>query len=84
MVHASRGFLKPAGPDIQSEPAIIAGIAKATLPDCVMDWDWLVADYDRIRNSIEAVFPDFQDFNSRVRQKGGFRLTVSRVRSGDQ
>ena len=76
MVHASRGMLKAAGPELRSEPAIVAGIAKAALPDSDIDWDWLVADYDRIRDAIEAVFPDFRDFNLRVRQKGGFRLTV--------
>lgn len=76
MVHASRGMLKPAAPDLLSEPAIVAGIAKATLPGVGIDWDWLIADYDRIRDAIEAVFPDFRDFNQRVRQKGGFRLTV--------
>jgi molybdopterin-dependent oxidoreductase alpha subunit len=76
MVHASRGLLKPASPDLRSEPAIVAGIAKAALPDTVVDWDWLVEDYDRIRDKIEQVFPDFHDFNVRVRQKGGFRLPV--------
>jgi anaerobic selenocysteine-containing dehydrogenase len=76
MVHASRGKLKPAAPDLRSEPAIVAGMARATLPHVAIDWDWLVADYDRIRDAIEAVFPDFRDFNARVRQKGGFRLTV--------
>ncbi len=76
MVHASRGMLKPAAPGLLSEPAIVAGIAKATLPDTAIDWDWLIADYDRIRDGIEAVFPDFRDFNTRVRRKGGFRLTV--------
>ncbi|WP_395396966.1 FdhF/YdeP family oxidoreductase [Novosphingobium sp. BL-8A] len=76
MVHASRGFLKPAASDLRSEPAIVAGIAQAALPDVDIDWKWLIADYDRIRDAIEAVFPDFRDFNVRVRQKGGFRLTV--------
>lgn len=76
MVHASRGRLKPASSDLLSEPAIVAGIAKAALPHVAIDWDWLVADYDRIRDGIEAVFPDFRDFNERVRIKGGFRLTV--------
>ena len=76
MVHASRGFLKPAAPELKSEPAIVAGMAKATLGEGPIDWDWLVADYDRIREAIEAVFPDFADFNTRVRQKGGFRPTV--------
>ena len=32
VVHASAGRLKPASPDLKSEPAIVAGIAKATLP----------------------------------------------------
>ena len=77
MVHASRGRLKPAAPNLRSEPAIVAGIAKAALPDVAIDWDWLVANYDRIRDAIEAVFPDFSDFNARVRRKGGFRLTVA-------
>ena len=76
MVHASRGRLKPAAPDLRSEPAIVAEIAKAALPGAGIDWDGLVVDYDRIRDGIEAVFPDFRDFNVRVRHKGGFRLTV--------
>jgi molybdopterin-dependent oxidoreductase alpha subunit len=76
MVHASRGFLKPAAADLKSEPAIIAGMAKAALPDSTIPWDWLIADYDRLRDAIEAVFPHFRDFNLRVRKKGGFRLTV--------
>jgi hypothetical protein len=36
----------------------------------------MVDDYDRIRDKIEEVFPDFYDFNQRVRVKGGFRLRV--------
>jgi anaerobic selenocysteine-containing dehydrogenase len=76
MVHASRGLLKPASDNLRSEPAIIAGIAKAALPNTTVDWDWLVESYDRIRDKIEEVFPDFYDFNVRVRKKGGFRLRV--------
>ena len=78
MVHASRGFLKPPGDLVRSEPAIIAGIAKATLGDRYgIDWDGLIHNYDRIRDKIEAVFPDFFDFNARVRKPGGFRLDVA-------
>lgn len=77
MVHASRGFLNPPGPLLRSEPAIIAGIAKATLGDRHgIDWDGLISNYDRIREKIEIVFPDFHDFNKRVRVKGGFRIDV--------
>lgn len=76
MVHASRGKLRPPSDSVRSEPAIIAGLAKATLPDVNIDWDGMVANYDRIRDKIAAVFPDFHDFNDRVRAPGGFRLTV--------
>ncbi|HUD91962.1 FdhF/YdeP family oxidoreductase [Sphingobium sp.] len=76
MVHASRGRLKPAAADLRSEPAIIAGIAKATLDADNIDWDGLVANYDHIRDAIEAVYPDFRDYNRRVRVPGGFRLTI--------
>jgi len=74
MVHASRGSLPPASGLLKSEPAIVAGIARATLPDSRVDWEHLVADYDRIRDKIEAVFPDFDDYNARVRVPRGFRL----------
>ena len=76
MVHASRGRLKPVSPNIRSEHAIVAGIAKAALPDTAIDWDGMVSDYDRIRDKIEEVFPDFFQFNERIRQPGGFRLRV--------
>lgn len=77
MVHASHGFLNPPGEQLRSEPAIIAGIAKATLgAKYGIDWDGMIGNYDRIRDKIEMVFPDFADFNKRVRVKGGFRLSV--------
>jgi molybdopterin-dependent oxidoreductase alpha subunit len=77
MVHASRGFLNPPSPSLKSEPAILAGIAKATLGDKYgIEWDEMIADYNRIRDKIEIVFPDFYDFNARVRVRGGFRLDV--------
>ncbi len=74
MVHASQGGLTPASPQLRSEPAIVAGIARALLPASKVDWEGMVADYDRIRDGIEAVFPPFHDFNRRVREPGGFRL----------
>jgi molybdopterin-dependent oxidoreductase alpha subunit len=77
MVHASRGFLKPPGEEVRSEPAVIAGIAKATLGNRhAIAWDAMIENYDRIRDKIEAVFPDFHDFNARIRQPGGFRLSI--------
>jgi molybdopterin-dependent oxidoreductase alpha subunit len=74
MVHASRGSLPPASEHLRSEPAIIAGMAKATLDDLPLDWDGWIADYSRIRDSIEAVFPQFERYNERVQNPGGFRL----------
>ena len=76
VVHASRGMLQPVSEALRSEPAIVAGLAKAALPKTAIGWDALVAHYDRIRYKIEEVFPDFFDFNERVRVKGGFRLRV--------
>lgn len=77
MVHASTGRLPPPSPFVRSEPAIIAGMAKATLGERYgIDWDWLVADYDRIRDKIEGVFPAFRDYNQRIKEPGGFRLPL--------
>ena len=77
MVHASMGSLKPASEFLRSEPWIVAGIAKATLPATRVDWDRLVGDYNLIRDDIEKVFPIFYDFNKRVNVPGGFRLRVA-------
>ncbi len=74
IVHASRGHLEPASPYLLSEPAIVARLAAATLPDSPTDWLHLVEDYDRIRDLIEKVIPGFEDYNRRVRQPGGFYL----------
>ena len=76
MVHASRGKLQPGSEFLRSEPAIIAGMAQATLPDSKVPWQALIDNYDRIRDAIEAVFPDFVNFNERIRHPGGFRLPL--------
>jgi molybdopterin-dependent oxidoreductase alpha subunit len=78
MVHASRGLNTPASDQLKSEPAIVAGIGAALFgPDDIVDWPGLAADYDKIRDLIEAVFPEaFANYNERVRQPGGFRLPV--------
>ncbi|MGS4818067.1 FdhF/YdeP family oxidoreductase [Raoultella terrigena] len=74
MVHASTGSLKPASPWLLSEPAIVAGLARATLPRSPVAWEKLVADYRLIREAIEAVIPEFHQFNERIAAPGGFRL----------
>src|SRR6266852_4267376 len=77
MVHASRGGLKPASEHLKSEPAIIAAMAMATLPNTKVQWAELISDYGKIRDGIEAVFPAFADFNTRIKKPGGFRLYVA-------
>jgi len=76
MVHASRGKLLPASKQLRSEPAIIAGMAQATLPHSRVPWAHLIEDYDRIRDLIEKIYPDFRDYNARIRKPGGFRLPL--------
>ncbi|ENH4337265.1 FdhF/YdeP family oxidoreductase [Providencia stuartii] len=75
MVHASHGKLKPASPHLKSECAIVAGMAKATLPNTKVEWDEFIDDYDKIRDAMEAVLPGFDDYNARIRVPGGFHLT---------
>ncbi|WP_440981680.1 FdhF/YdeP family oxidoreductase [Shinella sumterensis] len=70
--HGSRGMAKPASPHLLSEPAIIAGIAKATLERGTVPWDRWVADYSGIRHAIERTYPEtFKDFDKRIFQPGG-------------
>lgn len=75
VVQASRGSLSPASDDLLSEPAIVARLASATLGTrSNVDWQGLAADYDRVRDHISRVVPEFEDYNVRVRQPGGFHL----------
>jgi molybdopterin-dependent oxidoreductase alpha subunit len=78
VVQASRGFLSPASTELLSEPAIVARLACATLGGrSNVDWEELIADYDRIRDRIARVVPGFDDYNNRVRKPGGFYLPSS-------
>ncbi|SDO06692.1 FdhF/YdeP family oxidoreductase [Pseudomonas jinjuensis] len=74
MVHISHGQLRPRSPLLRSEPAIIAGMAEATLGKHPIDWSWAVADYGRIRDLIADTIPGFTDFNQRLQHPGGFHL----------
>ena len=73
-IHGSIGKRRPAGHHLLSEPAIVAGMAKATLPPHPKwQWDAWVGDYRVVRNLIEETYPDeFRDFNARMFDKGGF------------
>ncbi|MDN0083616.1 FdhF/YdeP family oxidoreductase [Crenobacter sp. SG2305] len=74
MVHISTGMNAPASNQLLSEPAIVAHLAAATLPQSKTPWLWLVEDYDRIRDKIAEVVDGFADFNARVHVPGGFYL----------
>jgi len=73
-IHGSFGKNTPASPDLLSEVAIVAGMAKATLPpNPKVKWNEWVGNYDNIRDLIQATYPDeFADFNERVFTPGGF------------
>ena len=74
-VHRSEGRLPPISAQLASEPAIVAGIARATLGERGhVPWEELVASYDRIRECIARVVPGCADMNARVRAPGGFTL----------
>ena len=75
MVHASTGFTPPASDHLRSEPAIIAGMARAVLAEnSRVNWEHLIADYAHIRDDIEAVIPIFRGYNQRIKEPGGFHL----------
>jgi molybdopterin-dependent oxidoreductase alpha subunit len=76
--HGSRGKVKPASPKLLSEPAIVAGLAKATLAGKgKVDWDGWVGDYAKVRDAIEQTYPEtFREFNKRLFQPGGFARPV--------
>ena len=74
VIGPTQGVLEPCSPFLLSEPAIVAGLAKAVLgPKRPIDWDAYVANYDLIRDKIEAVVPGFPAYNDRLRE-GTFYL----------
>lgn len=83
IVHSSTGVLKPCSDQILSEPAIIAGMASATLGEHFpVKWQEWISNYDTIRDHISKTIPGFENFNERVKKPGGFYLP-NRVRQGE-
>jgi molybdopterin-dependent oxidoreductase alpha subunit len=78
MVHRSFGMRDPVSAGQRSEPAIVAGLAHATVGSERIDWPGLARDYGAIRDRIEAsqqgVFDGFGHYNERIAQPGGFWL----------
>jgi molybdopterin-dependent oxidoreductase alpha subunit len=81
-MHGSKGRAEPASANLLSEPAIIAGLAKALLPTVPavanVDWDGWVGNYARIRDAMEETFPEiFFQYNERMWMPGGFRKPIA-------
>lgn len=77
MVHISYGMNKPASPNLLSEIAIVAGMARATLGSAKVDWLGQANDYSLIRDGIAQVLDEFHDYNERLKHPGGFHLGVA-------
>ncbi|GES34312.1 FdhF/YdeP family oxidoreductase [Streptomyces angustmyceticus] len=75
MVHASRGRLEPASPELLSETAIVTRLARRVLgAESRTPWEEFEKDYAAIRDRISRVVPGFEDFQARVARPGGFAL----------
>ena len=72
-VHASRGPLTPASPELRSEVSIVTALAEATLGDRYsIDWRAMRDDYRRIRLHIARVVPGCESYEVNVSKPGGF------------
>ncbi len=71
--HGSRGGVRPAGNQVRSEPAIIAGLSQALLePNTATPWAAWSGDYRRVRAEIEAVWPaTFKGLEDDMLKPGG-------------
>jgi molybdopterin-dependent oxidoreductase alpha subunit len=74
-VHASTGQVEPVAPNLLSEVAIVSRLARAVLGTAVpVDWAGFENNYDLIREHISHVVDGCADYNSKIRQEGGFVL----------
>ena len=72
-VHASRGPLTPASPQLRSEVSIVTGVAEATLGDRYgIEWQAMRDDYRHIRRHIARVVPGCESYEVNVSKPGGF------------
>ncbi|MEI2273090.1 FdhF/YdeP family oxidoreductase [Sphingobacterium sp. ML3W] len=75
VVQDSKGMLDPVSRNLINETQIVCRMAMATLGErAVVDWQRYHDSYDAVRDDIEQCIPGFEDYNVRVRQKGGFYL----------
>ncbi len=73
-IYGSIGKRRPAHESLKSELAIVAGIAKATLPENPKwRWDDWTGDYTIVRDLIAQTYPEeFHDMSKRMVEPGGF------------
>ena len=74
VVHSSTGSLPPASISLKSEVSITCSIGSAIFGAQPINWPSFTGNYDIIRDSIQRVIPGFENYNERVRKKGGFYL----------
>lgn len=75
VVQSSKGMLKPVSDNLINETQIVCKMAMATLGNkSVINWQQYHDSYDAVRDDIEKCIPGFEDYNVRVREKGGFYL----------
>ncbi|WP_291143942.1 FdhF/YdeP family oxidoreductase [Flavobacterium sp. UBA7680] len=75
VVQSSKGMLKPVSDNLINETQIVCKLAMATLGNkSVVDWKRYHDSYDDVRDAIEKCIPGFENYNEKVRQKGGFHL----------
>ncbi len=75
VVQDSKGILNPVSEHLINETQIVCRMAMATLgTKSVVNWAKYHNDYDAVRDAIEKCIPGFENYNERVRQKGGFYL----------
>ncbi|QES88385.1 FdhF/YdeP family oxidoreductase [Rhizosphaericola mali] len=75
VVQSSKGILKPVSNQLMNESNIVCNMALATYGTTgKVDWSRFLNNYDAIRDSIESCIPGFDNYNERVRQRGGFYL----------
>lgn len=75
VVQSSKGMLKPVSDNLINETQIVCKMAMATLGNkSVINWQRYHDSYDAVRDDIEKCIPGFENYNERVREKGGFYL----------
>tara|TARA_B100000575_G_scaffold41966_1_gene29542 strand:- start:3106 stop:5361 length:2256 start_codon:yes stop_codon:yes gene_type:complete len=73
LVHSSNGSLEPASEILLSEPEIISRLGSQLYPKGPLDWN-VYSDHEHTRYLISRCIPGFEDYNTKVRSRGGFYL----------